>query len=49
VRRGATVQLWTERGGGSGVREPRRPRPTTLTGRKLVEETSGDAGAEAVG
>jgi hypothetical protein len=24
---GAPVRLWTERGGGSGVREPRRPKP----------------------
>lgn len=35
VPRGSTVRLWTGRGGGAGVREPRRPRPTTLTGRKV--------------
>lgn len=27
VPAGSTVTLWVERGGGSGVREPRRPRP----------------------
>jgi hypothetical protein len=27
VRAGSTVTLWVERGGGSGVREPRRPGP----------------------
>jgi transposase-like protein len=41
--RGASVQLWTERGGDSGVREPRRPRPTTLTGRKVADDPAEDA------
>ena len=35
VPRGSSVRLWTGRGGGAGVREPRRPRPTTLTGREV--------------
>jgi transposase-like protein len=34
VPRGSRIQLWTGRGG-AGVREPRRPRPTTLTGREV--------------
>jgi hypothetical protein len=43
AQRGAPVKLWTERGGGSGVREPRRPKPTPRTGRKYSEEPSGEA------
>jgi transposase-like protein len=45
VPRGAPVLLWIGRGGGSGVREPRRPRPTSLTGGKVVD----DPWDEAVG
>jgi transposase-like protein len=40
---GTPVTLWTDRGGGSGVREPRCPEPTPRTGRKFVEEPSGEA------
>ncbi|MFC4948593.1 PASTA domain-containing protein [Pseudonocardia sp. GCM10023141] len=40
---GAPVTLWTERGGGAGVREPRRPKPTPHTGRKVLEEPSQEA------
>jgi len=43
ARPGTPVRLWTERGGGSGVREPRRPRPTSLTGRKTYEEPTEEA------
>ncbi len=49
VPRGAQVRLWTERGGGSGVREPRRPRPVPREGRAMSDEL-GDAPADrAVG
>jgi transposase-like protein len=34
---GAPVRLWTERGGGSGVREPRRPKPKPREARELHE------------
>jgi transposase-like protein len=38
VAPGATVRLWTRnRGGGAGVREPRRPRPTPQVGLKAHE------------
>ena len=40
VERGTPVKLWTDRGGGSGVREPRRPKPTPRTGRKFLDEPS---------
>ena len=36
--RTAVVQLWTDRDGGSGVREPPRPPPTALNGRKAADE-----------
>jgi transposase-like protein len=39
---GSTVRLWVDRGGDAGVREPRRPRPTPLTGRKMLDEPSDD-------
>ena len=45
VAAGSRVRLWVARGGGAGVREPRRPGPTPLTGRKVLDEPS----AEAVG
>lgn len=38
---GTAVKLWTERGGGSGVREPRRPKPTPLAERELPDEALG--------
>lgn len=38
VARGTTVRLWTRRGGGgSGVREPRRPNPTPRVGLKVQD------------
>jgi hypothetical protein len=40
---GTPVTLWTERGGGSGVREPRRPKPTPRTARKSQEIPSEEA------
>jgi transposase-like protein len=39
VAPGSSVTLWVSRGGGgSGVREPRRPRPDPLTGNKMRDE-----------
>lgn len=43
VPTGSSVTLWVERGGGSGVREPRRPRPTPRAARGMVDETSDEA------
>lgn len=44
VPAGSMVRLWVERdGGGSGVREPRRPRPNPRSGRALPPELSDDA------
>lgn len=40
---GSTVTLWVERGGGSGVREPRRPKPDPKTGRKMRDEVTDEA------
>jgi hypothetical protein len=41
---GATVKLWlNRRGGGSGVREPRRPVPDPLPGAKMREELTDEA------
>ena len=42
VPAGSTVMLWTDRRGGSGVREPRRPMPDPKTGRAMRDETTGD-------
>ena len=42
VPAGSRVTLWTERGGGSGVREPRRPKPDPKTGRKMHDEVTGE-------
>ena len=39
---GATVTLWTDRRGGSGVHEPRRPMPDPKTGRAMRDENTGD-------
>lgn len=41
VHAGATVRLWVDPGGGSGVREPRRPRPTPRAERGAADEPSG--------
>lgn len=43
VSPGSSVTLWVERGGGSGVREPRRPRPDPLTGVKARDEITDQA------
>jgi hypothetical protein len=40
---GSAVTLWTDRGGGSGVREPRRPKPDPKTGRKMRDEMTDEA------
>ncbi|HWD05276.1 MAG TPA: PASTA domain-containing protein [Amycolatopsis sp.] len=41
---GATVRLWTRRpGGGAGVREPRRPKPTPPAERERLEEPREEA------
>jgi hypothetical protein len=42
VPAGSMVRLWVERDGGSGVREPRRPRPAPRSGRALHPEPSDD-------
>jgi hypothetical protein len=40
---GTSVTLWTERRGGSGVREPRRPRVPPTAGRQLRDEQTNEA------
>lgn len=40
---GSAVALWVERGGGSGVREPRRPKPTPRIGEEMHYEDSDEA------
>jgi PASTA domain len=40
---GSAVTLWVERGGGSGVREPRRPKPLPRAARGALDESSGEA------
>lgn len=40
---GSSVTLWVDRGGGSGVREPRRPKPDPKTGRKMWDEVTDEA------
>lgn len=40
---GSPVTLWLDRGGGSGVREPRRPRPTPRAGRAMNDEPEDQA------
>lgn len=40
---GSPVTLWVERGGGSGVREPRRPKPRSTSGREMHDEPSDEA------
>jgi hypothetical protein len=40
---GSPVKLWVDRrDGGSGVREPRRPKPDPKTGRKMRDEVTGE-------
>jgi PASTA domain/Homeodomain-like domain len=40
---GWAVRLWLDRGGGAGVREPRRPAPGPRTGRAALPEPGADA------
>ena len=40
---GAPVTLWVDRGGGSGVREPRRPMPDPKTTLKMWDEMTDEA------
>jgi len=40
---GTTVTLWIERGGGSGVREPRRPLPRPRKGQAMRDDPLDDA------
>jgi hypothetical protein len=40
---GSPVTVWLERGGGSGVREPRRPKPDPRTGYERRDEPSDEA------
>jgi hypothetical protein len=43
VPAGSTIRLWFERGGGTGVREPRRPRPDPRTGRAMRDEEADES------
>jgi hypothetical protein len=43
VPAGSTVTLWFDPGGGSGVREPRRPKPGPRTARQMRDEPSDEA------
>jgi hypothetical protein len=43
VPAGSPVTLWIERGGGSGVREPRRPTPNPRTRHEMNDEPSTEA------
>jgi len=43
VREGTAVMLWTDRGGGSGVREPRRPGPDPKSAHVMRDETTDEA------
>jgi hypothetical protein len=43
VKPGSLVTLWVERGGGSGVREPRRPMPDSSPGAKMRDEITDQA------
>ncbi len=43
VPAGSAVRLWAQRGGGSGVREPRRPKPMPRAARGALDEHSGEA------
>jgi DNA-binding Lrp family transcriptional regulator len=43
VPAGAMITLWVDRGGGSGVREPRRPIPEPRSGRALRDELSNES------
>lgn len=43
VPAGSPVRLWVDRGGGSGVREPRNPKPNPREGREVRYEQSDEA------
>lgn len=43
VKSGSGVRLWLDRGGGAGVREPRRPRPTPKPAREMRPEPTNEA------
>lgn len=43
VPAGSAVRLWVDRDYGSGVREPRRPRPDPKAGRKMLDEVTDEA------
>ena len=43
VQTGSSIRLWVQRGGGSGVREPRRPTPDPLAGAKMRDEITDEA------
>jgi hypothetical protein len=40
---GSSVTLWIERGGGSGVREPRRPKPDPTSNRQMRDEVTDES------
>jgi PASTA domain len=43
VPAGSPVTLWLDRGGGSGVREPRRPKPAPMSAREMRPEPTDEA------
>ena len=43
VPAGSPVTLWLDRGGGSGVREPRRPKPGPISAREMRYEPIDEA------
>ena len=49
VPAGSRVTLWVDGGGGSGVREPRRPRPAPRRGRAMRDEVDEEVRGGAVG
>ena len=49
VPSGASVRLWLERGGGAGVREPRRPSPSPRGAREMRPEPAPEPADDAVG
>ena len=43
VAAGTTIRLWFDRGGGTGVREPRRPHPEPRAGHAMRDEITDEA------
>lgn len=43
VKSGSGIRLWLDRGGGAGVREPRRPRPAPKPSREMRPEPTDEA------